>query len=152
MHEVDLSDHSITPVGASDMGPGGHSSFPSIQPVLPGLIFTAASSLQLQLQHVEERCVQGQRRLAELQRKKAEMLEVLRVFEMIEENEKAKTKQLQYELERAEQEATERYQSTLGEPESWKNAPISIDDVFGPTVPNSLGETADFQRRSSIPI
>ena len=129
------------------MVPVGHASFPSIQPTLPGLIFTAASSLQLQLQHVEERCAQGQRRLEELRRKKAEMIEVLRVFEMIEENEKAKTKQLQYELERAEQEATERYRSTLGESESWKNIPISIDDVFGPTIPNSLAEAADIQRK-----
>ncbi|KAJ3559670.1 hypothetical protein NM688_g199 [Phlebia brevispora] len=107
---------------------------------MPNAIVTVASALKNELQQVEERCLQAQYKCEELRTKRAELLEVLHVFEMIEESEKAKTKQLEYELERAEQEATDRYRAALGVSGSLNRGSSSGDDVFGPTVPNNLAK------------
>ena len=80
----------------------------------PNAIFSAATSLQAQLQHVEERCAHAQQHGERLRSKRAELIEVLRVFEMIEDSEKEKTKELEAEVVTAEDKVTERYSQVLG--------------------------------------
>lgn len=64
-------------------------------------IFAVACDLQSQLQVIEERFAKGLETGYDLKRKKDELTEVLRLFQMIEENERNLCKELEDELERA---------------------------------------------------
>ena len=92
-------------------------------------IFTAGASFKDQLQQVETRHVQAQQKGEALRNKKIELLGVLRVFELIEDSERAKTKELEEEVAQAENNAKD-VPVLHDSASSWTSIPLGDEDVF----------------------
>ena len=93
-------------------------------------IFTAAGAFKDQLQQVELRHAQALQKGEGLRNKKTELLEVLRVFELIEDSERAKTKELEEEVAQAENNARDS-PALCGSNSSWTSIPLGDDGTSG---------------------
>ncbi|KAH8093135.1 hypothetical protein BXZ70DRAFT_909344 [Cristinia sonorae] len=83
------------------------------EPLRTDDIFTTTCIIRDELQKMEERCTSAQARGLSLKKKRDELAEVLRLFQLIEENERKETQELRVKLDNVQVRTSNDYQSTI---------------------------------------